>query len=299
MLVKSSPTRLPLRPSLNRSTPALRNQATKTEAPQQTAPPTDQAFLAGQSLPKTLESSPVPNVPGSFAVSNPELGAIVCTSPEALQERARQMSARGITLIAVRHGESESNKAEVLSGQEETPLNSKGREQAREAARAILANHDFSPQDLVIFTSPLSRAEDTALALKELVPQAELHRRPELAEINFGICEGRAIPEVIDAYPNFASGHDFAHRFPGGESGLDVMGRFNSFLKEVEENYPNKTVVYFAHSMTVGMGGLLLGKSGVKGDGSVRFDRKVPNAVPEVLVQARKSPDELGPLFAK
>ena len=128
MLVKSSPTGLPLRPSLNRSTPAHRNQATKTETPQQTAPPTDQAFLAGQSLPKTLESSPVPNVPGSFAVSNPELGAIVCTSPEALQERARQMSARGITLIAVRHGESESNKAEVLSGQEETPLNSKGRE---------------------------------------------------------------------------------------------------------------------------------------------------------------------------
>ena len=148
----------------------------------------------------------------------------------------------------------------------------------------------------MIFTSPLSRARDTATKHKKLVPQAAFHIFPDLAEIDFGQCEGLRISEVAGAYPSFASGHDFAHRFPQGESDLDVMKRVDRFLSKVENEFPDKTVVYFGHSMTVAMGRLLLGQSPVASDGSVVFDKKTPNAVPEVLVKAQAG-DELGLLL--
>ena len=250
-------------------------------------------------LPRSLELSPAPNVAGSFALADSQTGAIVCRSPEQLRDRAKRFSRNGTTVIAVRHGESHSNKAAILSGSENTPLNEKGQNQARDAAKTILAASDFEPQDLVILTSPLSRAKDTALEPQKLVLQAPLHVTPDLAEINFGQREGLPISEVATAYPNFASGHDFAHRFPQGESGLDVMERVDRFLSQVENDYPDKTVVYFGHSMTVAMGRLLLGQSAVGDDGKVVFDKKTPNAVPEVLVRAEKPAEELGLLLAR
>ena len=250
-------------------------------------------------LPRSLELSSAPDVPGSFALADSHTGAIVCRSPEQLRDRANRFRRNGTTVIAVRHGESHSNKAGILSGSEDTPLNEKGQNQARDAAKAILATNDFQPQDLVIFTSPLSRAKDTALELQKLVPQAPLHLTPDLAEINFGQCEGLPISEVAAAYPNFASGHDFDHRFPQGESGLDVMGRIDRFLNQVENDFPDKTVVYFGHSMTVAMGRLLLGQLAVGDDGRVVFDKKTPNAIPEVLVKAEKPTEELGFLLAR
>jgi len=252
-----------------------------------------------QALQSSLELSPTPEVPGWFALANSHTGGVICQAPEQLLDRANRLSRNGTTVIAVRHGESHSNKAGILSGSEDTPLNEKGQNQARDAAKAILATNDIQSQDLVIFTSPLSRAKDTALELQKLVPQAPLHVTPDLAEINFGQCEGLPISEVAAAYPNFASGRDFAHRFPQGESGLDVMERVDRFLSKVENDFPNKTVVYFGHSMTVAMGRLLLGRSNLGGNGEVVFDKKTPNAVPEVLVKAEKPAEELGFLLAR
>ncbi len=271
---------------------------TSIESPQSKAPE-DSFYSAAPGLPKTLELSPTPKVSGSFALANSKTGTITCRAPGQLLGRAERLRRNGTTLIAVRHGESHSNKAAILSGSEDTPLNEKGRNQAQDAAKAILATNDFHPEDLVIFTSPLSRAKDTALELKKLVPQAPVHIAPELAEIDFGLCEGLPISEVAGTYPNFASGHDFAHRFPQGESGLDVMTRVDRFLTDIEHNYPDKTVVYFGHSMTVAMGRLLLGQSTVGEDGEVVFDKKTPNAVPEVLVRTEKPDEELGLLLSR
>jgi hypothetical protein len=82
--------------------------------------------LVPQALRSSLELSPTPKVPGSFALANSHTGTTIRQAPEQLHDRANRLSRNGTTVIAVRHGESHSNKAGILSGGEDTPLDEKG-----------------------------------------------------------------------------------------------------------------------------------------------------------------------------
>jgi broad specificity phosphatase PhoE len=250
----------------------------------------------------------VPLTFGQFRVLDPRSGTIQCPDPTALVRRRRGLEQQGTELTAVRHAESEANASSsgpVLSGRQDTPLTDKGREQAAEAARELFARwggqswlreairSDNLP---VLYSSPSSRAADTADALASLL-QAEAEKlgvslqipvrcEYDLQEIDFGHCEGRPAAEVAVRYPNFARGLDFLHRFPGGESGVDVMTRVDRFLQKVEQHHAGRKVVVFGHTMSVGFARLLLGEMDHKPDGALFLDRdKVRNAVPLPLTQ--------------
>ncbi len=81
------------------------------------------------------------------------------------------------------------------------------------------------PQGLPLWTSPLQRCEQLALALQRLRPDLILRVEPRLAELDFGCWEGwrwDAIPQAaFDAWLA-----DFgAHRFGGRESVNELLGR--------------------------------------------------------------------------
>jgi broad specificity phosphatase PhoE len=228
------------------------------------------------------------------------------------------LAQQGTRLIAVRHGESLANAqggGALLSGRGDSPLSAEGQRQAGQAARQLLRqmggtdwlmqaarNPDLLP---ILISSPLSRAFDTGLALVQLlhqqaaqlqqegqissqeksqIEQVRLQRDADLQEIDFGLCEGRQAREVAQTYPNFARGLDFTHRFPEGESGIDVMTRVDRFLNRVEQNHPGKTVIFFAHTMTVAISQLLLGEVTHNEQGCLYLDRsKILNAAPMTL----------------
>lgn len=123
-------------------------------------------------------------------------------------------------ILLVRHGETDDNARGVVQGWLDTPLNDRGREQARALAEA-LARGDHGPVG-EIYTSHLSRAAETA-AIIGAVLGLEPHVDERFAESRRGEWEGRAMADIERADPEGwaawrRGGADF--RFPGGGESL-------------------------------------------------------------------------------
>jgi broad specificity phosphatase PhoE len=101
---------------------------------------------------------------------------------EAQPEAASEPRAR--RLYVVRHGETELSARGSYSGRVEIPLSERGREQARHAGERLRgAGVDG------IYSSPLSRAADTARAIAEATG-APLRIDERLIEVDYGPLEG-------------------------------------------------------------------------------------------------------------
>ncbi len=118
-------------------------------------------------------------------------------------------------IYLARHGQTDDNARGVVQGSIDTPLNERGRDQARALAERV-ADLGIA----AIWTSQLERAAETArivgaaLGIEPLVDA-------RLAESFRGSWEGRALAEIERSEPDAwagwkGGGADF--RFPGGES---------------------------------------------------------------------------------
>lgn len=253
-----------------------------------------------------MESSPLPAGLGLKEVDRTE-GSLAYSGPPALRQK---LLAAGVAVIGLRHGQTEANaKAEqgppLVCGQVETPLTPRGRDQAVQAAeqlfsllggQAWLARAAQDPSLLpVVLSSPLSRAHETAQALVDLVAlrsgggvQIPITHDDRLKELNFGRYEMRRVTELSKDHPELAarwdsrkgSGVDFQHRFPGGESRLDVTARVASLLAELPQKYPGRRVLLVCHQETLVGVRTALGFSKQR-DGRLRADsQEIQNAVP-------------------
>lgn len=251
-----------------------------------------------------LEATPVPADAGVKSVDVRQ-GSLAYTGPIGLRNR---LQAANLELIGLRHGESEANAASLLCGQCETPLTDKGKQQAVKAAEQLLAEFGgdewlakaaADPSVLpVVYTSPLSRAADTAAALADLVrtrstelgSPVELPVRQDgrLLEIDLGEYEMKSPTKLAREHPVFASnfdsqrgaGVDFQHRFPQGESRLDVMARVSSLMEDVAVQNPGRKVLLVCHQETLVAVKAALGLCKQR-DGRIRSDSQdIQNAVP-------------------
>ena len=147
-------------------------------------------------------------------------------------------------LFAVRHGETAWNVEARLQGHTDIPLNDRGREQARRAARS-LAEEAID----VVVSSDLSRARETAQAIAEAAG-VPLLTEPGLRERGFGRVEGWTHAEVAARWPEDALRWrrreiDFA---PGdGESLRTFHARCVAAFERVVRAHAGKTVVLVAH----------------------------------------------------
>ena len=153
------------------------------------------------------------------------------------------------TLIVVRHGQSESNLAQIFAGQTETALTELGRAQAEETARFL----DGAAIDK-IYASDLSRAMNTARPTAkrhglDIVPCASLR------EINAGLWEGKAYLELIEQYPEYAKWrNDIGRAHPdGGESVRELAARVYAEIDRILAENRGKTVAIFTHATPVRM----------------------------------------------
>jgi probable phosphoglycerate mutase len=148
-------------------------------------------------------------------------------------------------LIAVRHGETAWNVQSRLQGQLDIPLNERGLEQARRAARAIA---DSAPEAVV--SSDLVRARATAEAIAAF-NACPLMLDAGLRERSFGGFQGMTHLEVAQRWPDESArwksrDPDFV---PGGDGeSLNVFyARCIEATRRIAEAHPGRTIVLVAH----------------------------------------------------
>lgn len=129
------------------------------------------------------------------------------------------------------HGTTYDNATKKCSGWKQVELNELGREQAINLGKNTSLKFD------VLFTSDLIRAIDSA---KLAFPDFESIQDRRLRECNYGDFDGEDKKLVI--YEKHID-----EPFPNGESLKDVEKRLREFLKDIQENYPEKTIGIIAH----------------------------------------------------
>lgn len=140
-------------------------------------------------------------------------------------------------LYVARHGETEWNAQNKICGRTDIPLTEWGMEQAKQLADKM-AGSDID----VIMASPMIRAQQTAAAVSEKIGIPILTDE-RLIEQNFGIYEGmhRKTPEFLQHK------RQFAYRYPGGESMMDVAYRVYGLIEELKRKYPDKNILLVCH----------------------------------------------------
>jgi broad specificity phosphatase PhoE len=97
-----------------------------------------------------------------------------------------------MSVYFVRHGESLANKEGFLAGQMDTPITSKGLDQARAAGEALRLSDVRIDR---IISSPLKRAHETAIEIARLInyPIDNITIDNDLMERNMGTFQGQPI----------------------------------------------------------------------------------------------------------
>jgi len=173
-------------------------------------------------------------------------------------------------LWIVRHGETEGNIKKVFQGQSDEGINQlteNGRKEASEAAEVLFTQlkDKIIAGGVVVITSKLGRAEETAAAFINLVEHETgikiVSLEEELAnEISHGVWENQTLEQLTPAQ------HSLALRYRGldaivrpeksvrfiGENFIDLLIRTKELLVELNELYKNKTVVLFGHGTQFG-----------------------------------------------
>jgi probable phosphoglycerate mutase len=158
-------------------------------------------------------------------------------------------------LYLVRHGESSFNAEGRVQGHLDTPLSPLGVRQSQALANAFRN----IPID-AIYSSPLSRARNTAQAVSDLL-RLPIAIDERLIEINAGVFQGHVWPEIDRNWSDAArawKAQDPDFHIPDGESRRDLMRRAAAVLEDIHQR-PHQQVLVVAHGgvLTAGLKALL------------------------------------------
>ena len=149
-------------------------------------------------------------------------------------------------IYLVRHGQTLQNRAGLLQGRSDFPLNEMGREQARRVGAF------FREQGVrfdAVYTSPLRRAVQTAaLIAGETVP---LRVDERLVEMDYGPYEGMDLrapaPEVLAFFRDFVN-----VPAPAGMEKLSaVTARLGAFLEQLRPEAEERDILVSTHAIAL------------------------------------------------
>src|SRR4030042_2450164 len=154
-----------------------------------------------------------------------------------------------LILILIRHGETERNsEARLQGGKSDIPLNEKGRRQAHCLGLALQAE-----KLKAIYSSPLKRALDTALAIS-VHHHLEIQIDHALAEIDMGFIDGLDLTEVKESQADFWNRwrqEDYSAALPGGESPLQVQQRAWGGIQDIIRRHRAGSVAVVSHGISL------------------------------------------------
>ncbi len=142
-------------------------------------------------------------------------------------------------LYLVRHGETDWNRTHRIQGSTDIPLNQTGRDQASRAA-GLLARREWDG----LYSSPLSRALETATIIGDGLGLGEPVQLPELVERNYGEAEGLTDRQVMRRYPGSTP-------VPGRESREEVAARVMPALLALAEAHEHGRLILATHGAVI------------------------------------------------
>ena len=151
------------------------------------------------------------------------------------------------TLILVRHGESEWNRAGRIQGQVNSSLTDFGINQAkaiRDYLSGILLN-----QELEIYTSPLDRALQTAEIIAQGIdhPSSKIIIEERLNDFSLGEISGSfgwdKVAEIFPEQAQLRLQDPMRFHPSGGESGAEFEARLRSLLEDLMDDGKLKLMV--------------------------------------------------------
>lgn len=146
------------------------------------------------------------------------------------------------TIVLVRHGETDWNRANRFQGHADPPLNDVGRAQAR-----ALADELSSRPFVAGYTSPLRRAAETAAILGDAL-QLELRSDGSLMEVDVGSWSGLTRTEVEARFPlGYARWLEYGHGWDDGETYDELGARVVSGLVRIGREHDGGDVLAVTH----------------------------------------------------
>ena len=143
-------------------------------------------------------------------------------------------------MLLGRHGETDANRAGLLLGRADPPLNERGRQQADALAAALRREPD--PR---IVTSPLTRAQETAARIAAATG-ASLETDPRLIELDYGEWDERRVTDIpADVASRWRADPTFAP--PGGESLAELRARVAPCEASLRARARDGTAIVVSH----------------------------------------------------
>lgn len=166
-----------------------------------------------------------------------------------------------VTVVLVRHGQTDMTAARAYAGGGEpgVGLNAKGRTEAARAADLVnrIGREVWPdlPVPSVLLSSSMLRAQQTAAAIGRRLG-VRAHIDDAFEELRFGDWEGLTAPEIEARWPGqLRRWHrDPAMRALGGESMRDVAVRAHGAIMRLLDDHAGKTVVVATHTITIRAG---------------------------------------------
>jgi probable phosphoglycerate mutase len=146
------------------------------------------------------------------------------------------------TILLVRHGETDWNRAGRWQGHADPPLNDRGRDQARALAQRLADTHLDA-----IYASDLARARETA----EIVGAAKgvtVVRDTALREIDVGEWSGLTTAEIERRFPDGFRRHvDGGDGWERGETHSAMSSRIGGAILRLAAAHADETVLCVLH----------------------------------------------------
>lgn len=142
-------------------------------------------------------------------------------------------------IFIIRHGETVWNRAGKKQGRNDSPLTLKGINQAKNVARILKNDKDFSVDNFSFYMSNLFRVKQFASILSEdcsLVSYDNFIEKKELAEHSFGDWEGKTEEEIGEDLLKLRKEIAWDFVVPNGESYSLVYNRLFNFIKEIKND---------------------------------------------------------------
>ncbi|HEY7070912.1 MAG TPA: histidine phosphatase family protein [Acidimicrobiales bacterium] len=158
----------------------------------------------------------------------------------------------GTRIVMLRHGESRAQELRVVGGHKGcTGLSERGLAQVSALRDRLAETHELG-DDVVLYSSLMPRAVQTAEILAPALGGVEVSQECGLCEHHPGEGDGITWDEFEARYPHPSTGWDPDYRrVPGSETWNEMAARVGDAIDDLVARYPARTIVIACHGGTI------------------------------------------------
>jgi probable phosphoglycerate mutase len=147
------------------------------------------------------------------------------------------------TFFLVRHASMDGLGQRIVGRTRGVHLNQQGQAEAERLAARMARTHPAA-----IYSSPMERAQETALAIARVL-NVDISTEPSLNEIDYGEWTGKSF-EDLDSLPEWRRYNTCRHtaQIPGGESMTQLLQRAGQTLERLRKSHGDGVLILVSHA---------------------------------------------------